>query len=249
MKTWLLLRGLGRDKRHWGTFVEDFVNTFSDDRVLTIDTLGNGDFCRVKSPLVIRQYTNHCRKQLAELENGEQINLVALSLGGMVALDWAHRYPAQVASLTLLNTSASNLTPPYQRMRFNALSQLLYAFLLKRNDHDIEQAIVDATSNVDNSQSVVDCWTKYRHEKSTSIANTLRQLVAAARFTVKPVEDVPVLVLVSKKDRIVNPQAGVDLSRFLSSTLKVHPSAGHDLPLDADHWVTSQIKNHFERLS
>ena len=253
MKTWVLLRGLGRDKRHFGQFLDKFQQAFVDDKVITIDTLGNGEFKGLKSPTNIKQYTEHCRKILAQTNHNNTIELVALSLGGMIAMDWATRYPQEINSITIMNTSAANLTPPHSRMQLSTLGRLLYAFIINRSNQGIESAIVNATSNqqILNPKALaqtIQSWTEIREQGITSTFNMIRQLLAAATFKLeKPPQISPekVLILASSKDHIVNHQASIDLQGFFNCPMLVHAQAGHDLPLDAPNWVIEQIKQHF----
>ena len=253
MKTWILLRGLGRDKRHFGVFLGKFQQAFTDDTVITIDTLGNGEFKALKSPTDIVKYTEHCRKILAQTNHNNPVELVALSLGGMIAMDWASRYPQEINSITIMNTSAANLTPPHRRMQLATLGHLLYAFLINRSNQGIESAIVHATSNqqILNPKALrqtIQKWTQIREQGVTTTLNMIKQLIAAATFTLdKPpkVDADKILILASDKDHIVNHQASIDLQHFFNCPMLVHTQAGHDLPLDAPNWVIEQIKQHF----
>ena len=252
MKTWILLRGLGRDKRHFGRFLDKFQQAFADDTVITIDTLGNGEFKGLKSPTDIAKYTEHCRKILAQSGHNKAIELVALSLGGMVAMDWTTRYPQEINSITIMNTSAANLTPPHKRMQLSTLSRLLYAFLINCSNKGIESAIVNATSNQqilnpNALEQTIQSWTAIREQGVTSTINMIRQLAAAATFKLeKPpnIDPNKLLILASDKDHIVNHQASIDLQHFFNCPMLVHMQAGHDLPLDAPNWVIEQIKQH-----
>lgn len=173
---WVLLRGLGRDKRHWGNFSERFRQHFADETVIEIDTLGNGEWSNVASPLSIAQYTDHCREQYEQVccinsgainkklhHSKHNIHLVALSLGGMIALDWSQRFPQEVSTLILLNSSAANLTPWYQRLNSKTLATLLVRVVLKSMlprtnqgyqpiEYVIEHQVLRATSNQYNNE-------------------------------------------------------------------------------------------------
>ena len=72
--------------------------------------------------------------------------------------------------------------------------------------------------------------------------NALRQLLAAMRFRAprhKP--EVPLLILASASDRLVDPRCSQRLAAGWHSTLIMHPDAGHDLPLDDARWVATHI--------
>ncbi len=238
-KHWVLLRGLGRDKRHWGEFSERFKQRFAFDTVTLLDTCGNGEFSQLKSPLAIGCYTDLCREALAT--SNKQVHLVALSLGGMIAMDWAARYNKEVQSLTLINTSAANLTRMTERINFATLPRLIWTLLISADPFQIEQAILAATSNLALTDAQVKRWGEYRIECATSTANVLRQLYAASRFKIQPIGPVPCKVLISANDRLVSANAGKAIAKYLQCPFVCHPSAGHDLPLDDPSWIIEQI--------
>lgn len=251
---WLLLRGLGRDKRHWGEFVSDFEQAFAGDQVSTLDTCGNGDFAADKCPLNIKEYTEHCRSHRPGPD--QKVHLVALSLGGMIALDWAQRYPDEVASITLINTSAANLTSMIKRIYPRALYKLVSALVLdsvwQPNHEAVERTILQVTSNQLTASPPqaphtlpshpLAQWTQFRADQQTTLANLVRQLVAASRFKAKPLNNLKPLILTSRADKLVNCMASADLRKFYDATMAVHPSAGHDLPLDDGAWVIGKVK-------
>jgi pimeloyl-ACP methyl ester carboxylesterase len=77
------------------------------------------------------------------------------------------------------------------------------------------------------------------------LQNVLRQLIAALGASVSPqtLHKIPFLILGSEKDRLVDPQCSRDAAKALLAQLVMHPSAGHDLPLDDPDWVIEQIRN------
>ncbi|GLX80301.1 alpha/beta hydrolase [Thalassotalea insulae] len=246
---WLLLRGLGRDKRHWGKFVDQFQQALPYDSVTAIDTLGNGEFSQNKSPLAIADYTDHCREQVLKKrqELPQQLDLVALSLGGMIALDWAQRYPQEIASITLINTSVANLTPWYQRIKLVSLTKLLLAVLINSRSDMFEKVILQQTSNLALAPSVLSQWLDYYMQSHTSRRNLIRQLIAASQFRLTANLNVAPLVLASSQDRIVNCQASKDIQQFSEGEIFLHPSAGHDLTLDDGDWVIRHIQQQIEK--
>lgn len=247
-KHWVLLRGLGRDKRHWGAFLTEFEQAFPNDQISVLDTCGNGEFTDLTSPLSISEYTDHCRNQLhaQASKQSRNVSLVALSLGGMVAMDWAQRYPMEVRSLTLINTSAANLTPWFRRIKFPALAKLFWASVFNRSPEQFEQAIMFVSSNYNFEQNkeVLASWVKYRKERHVSISNLIRQLIAASRFKASKIIAIKPLVLSSQHDRLVSCEASRDIHHHFGGHMVVHNEAGHDLSLDAGQWLIKQIQRH-----
>ena len=70
----------------------------------------------------------------------------------------------------------------------------------------------------------------------------LRQLAAAARYAppAKP-PATPLLLLASAGDSLVSPHCSERLAEQWKLALRLHPNAGHDLPLDDPDWVVEQI--------
>jgi pimeloyl-ACP methyl ester carboxylesterase len=72
--------------------------------------------------------------------------------------------------------------------------------------------------------------------------NFVRQLLAASRYRWPNINvDVPLLLLASAQDRMVNPVCSVALQAAARAALQMHPNANHDLPLDAPEWTAEQI--------
>ena len=132
---WLLLRGLAREQRHWGRFPQIFSAQLPGVQIHCLDLPGPGTEHRRKSPLSIAGITDDLRGRWLGLreKNPGPWNLLAQSLGGMVAMDWAGRHAADFASLVLVNTSAANLTAPWRRMRLAVLPDIMRA-LVSRNE-------------------------------------------------------------------------------------------------------------------
>ena len=59
--TWILLRGLAREKRHWGDFLEQFRSAFPNDKILALDLPGAGEFFKETSPRTVEGMFNFVR--------------------------------------------------------------------------------------------------------------------------------------------------------------------------------------------
>ncbi|MGS0680739.1 alpha/beta fold hydrolase [Shewanella sp. 125m-7] len=149
MATVVLLRGLMRDKRHWGEFELTLRHRLSGKHnVSAIDTLGNGDLVNQPSPLSIAAYGDEILKQfelMNQLSQTGQVEanvfyLVGLSMGGMIALDLAARQGPELSlqrshqqqshgrhracmikGVVVINSSAANLSPWYQRFQIGGV--------------------------------------------------------------------------------------------------------------------------------
>jgi|WetSurMetagenome_2_1015567.scaffolds.fasta_scaffold00837_5 pimeloyl-ACP methyl ester carboxylesterase len=246
MSTWVLLRGLMRETRHWGEFPMLFQNVTGAENVVTLDFPGNGRLHAQASPASVSEMANHCRLQLTQLGYAPPYRVLALSLGAMAAVEWSARHPAEIDRLVLINTSLAPHNPFYQRLR-PANYPALLRFLISGSVTRREALILRLTSTLDRSElqraRLLEQWASYARECPVTRSNILRQLQAAISYRAaqsKP--PVPVLFLAAKQDRLVNAECSQTLAGKWNCPIRLHPSAGHDLPLDDGYWVAQQVR-------
>ena len=115
--TWILLRGLAREAAHWGAFTGDLKAALPGARTLALDLPGNGALHQARSPTRVAGMVAAARAELARQGVAPPYHLLALSLGAMVATEWARVAPHEVARCVLVNTSLRPFSPFYQRLR------------------------------------------------------------------------------------------------------------------------------------
>ena len=242
---WILLRGLARESRHWGAFITQLQAMFPEDEISLLDLPGTGRFYQDTSPNNIQAICHQLRAQALDKGYLDQpVNILALSLGAMVAWEWMQCYPEDIARATLMNTSFSNLSPFYQRLRWQSYQQFL-SLAVTRNIKQKEAKILQLTSNSRaDDQCILLEWETIQSEQPISFKNSLQQICAAATY--KPSKNkppCPVLLLNSLQDRLVSPLCSIAIQKQWQLELRSHPSAGHDLTLDAGDWVVRQLKD------
>src|SRR5437868_6607644 len=114
-RNWVFLRGLVRGVGHWLDFPEKIQRAFPEDQFEFLEIPGNGTLFRQSSPLSIGEMVQQIRVQSLFCQNQKSFYLVGMSLGGMVATEWARLFPRDVESLCLINTSASNYGKIHER--------------------------------------------------------------------------------------------------------------------------------------
>ena len=249
MSTWVLLRGLTRESRHWGEFAQTLGRELPDAKVVALDLPGNGRLHHLKSPWSIEEMASQCRKDLLTQSLRPPYYLLAMSLGAMVAVAWAKQHPEELLGCVLINTSLRPFSPFYRRLRLANYPTLLALALQGATASEREQVILRMTSRHMRSRSdVLANWRRYAHECPVSRANAARQLLAAARYRAprdKPAP--PLLILASAADALVDPRCSQQLAACWKCEVLEHPSAGHDLPLDDGPWVARQVRRWLER--
>ena len=244
MTPWILLRGLTRESAHWGGFADDFRRAWPEAQVVALDLPGNGQFHARPSPLSVPDMVAACRAELARQGVQPPFRLFAMSLGAMVATEWARSAPEDIAGCVLVNTSSRPFSPFFHRLRPGNYATLLGLALLPRSAIDIERTVWQLTSNTPGPHgAVIDAWVATRARHPVSAANALRQLLAAARYRAPAVAPhPPILLLASQNDRLVNSRCSQAIARGWQCDLALHPQAGHDLPLDDPLWVLEQVQ-------
>lgn len=245
VSTWVLLRGLSREARHWGSFPQTLQAALAGARVVAPDLPGFGARRDVRSPARIEAIMESVREELRAFGEASPVGLVGLSLGAMVATEWATRHPEEIAGCVLVNTSLAAFSPFYRRLRPRSYLRLARVALSGMPDREKESAILALTSSVgDPGGQVVEAWTAIRRDRPVSRADTLRQLFAAARYRGgESGPPVPTLVLASEGDRLVDPECSRVIAARWKADLAWHPTAGHDLPLDDGEWVAETIRD------
>jgi pimeloyl-ACP methyl ester carboxylesterase len=160
----------------------------------------------------------------------------------MVAARWAACWPDEIEGCVLINTSMGGHSAWHQRLRPRQIPGLLGS-LFDADWLRAERRILQATSNDPGAHAeVLAHWLRIRRERPVSVGNAMRQLAAAAGFKfLGPRPDVPVLLVVSQADRLVDPACSLALAQQWGVPLLAHPTAGHDLPLDDPGWLATQL--------
>lgn len=240
--TWILLRGLMRETRHWGKFPGELVASLPGATIITLDLPGNGQAHTLPSPLRVEDMAQYCRHQLLARGLAPPYHVLALSLGAMVAVAWSVRHPEELAAAVLINTSLRPFHPFYRRLRPHNYFDIV-KLACSRTSAQQERLIWRLTSNQPVHPAILQDWAGWRRQCPVSRRNALRQLGAALRYRAPPTwPAVPLLILASSHDRLVDARCSQQLARHWQAPLALHPSAGHDLPLDDGPWVAEQVR-------
>ncbi|MCM0148901.1 alpha/beta hydrolase [Photobacterium galatheae] len=245
----ILLRGLLREQRHWGEFSRLLKMHLPDRPVITMDLAGNGQRFLETSPSTVSAMVDDLHQQLhflyarqlatSEPSKAGTYDLLAISMGGMIAIEWAKLYPEEVHSLVLINTSNGMQSPFYRRLRCQQYPHLVKLLLSPPKTQ--EAIILNMTSNMyPDDENVLKMWIKWRKECPIDRKNLFRQLNAAATFRYRDIPEQPLLLLASQYDELVDVSCSKKLAVHWQCPLHLHPSAGHDIPLDDPEWVCRQ---------
>lgn len=238
----VLLRGLARQSGHWGEFPKRLSIAFPQATIHTPDLPGFGKLSHLRAPVSIEATAAYLSAEVHLKTDSTKI-LVAISLGGSVALSWCHQKPDLFTHCFLINSSLAGLSPTRERLSRLAVRVLLGASLTK-NPSKREALILGLVSNKPSArEEALPLWTKLAESDPRSAVNILRQLVAASRFRLdaKPEGATRFHVLASTEDRLCSSRCSEQLAELLGGQVQFHRAAGHDLPLDDPEWLAGKI--------
>ncbi|WP_417068741.1 alpha/beta fold hydrolase [Niveibacterium terrae] len=242
MSTWILLRGLSREARHWSSF-PGLLGERLGEPVLCPDLPGFGTRAGQRSPARIEAIVDEVRASLAS--HPPPYHLLAMSLGAMIGICWAATHPEELTSCVLINTSLRPFNPFWQRLRPANYAALIRLALPGASELAAEKTVLATTSNLIRApEALLADWLAIRRSAPPRRSDTLRQLVAAIRYRApRTAPQVPLLVLASAADRLVSPRCSQTLAERWGADYREHPTAGHDLPLDDGEWTVQAISD------
>ncbi len=242
----LLLRGLMRDVRHWGSFLTDLEAVTKVNRAVGLDLPGVGTeehrifYPRLKE--VVQDVRSRFKRQEQDRLH-EDWAILGFSLGGMIALEWANTYPEDFKKIILMNTSSNNTGKLWQRMKPESMLSVVKIFI-EPDARKRETEVIQMVSNLKKSdKTLIEEWVGIAKKSSFSRVTAVNQLVAAAQFKLPSRVQSKTLVLTSRADRMVDYKNSLAIAKRLRADLQVHPSAGHDISVDDPEWCVEKISS------
>jgi len=234
----VLIRGLFREQRHWGRFPALLSKAFPDSDVICVDIPGAGRRNMELSPTSIESMVDKIRD---DFDARVSVNIIAISMGGMIGLQWAAMYPDEVNSLICINTSAKNYSTFCHRLRPKNYFNIIKAAF--SNVKYREKAIYSLVSNRPENTEVINGWISYAEEYPISKRNFFRQLLAAFRFDITRPVSCRVLFISSLNDNLVSHIATKAIAEKWLAPMIVNTLAGHDIPLDDPQWLCDKVES------
>ena len=241
--TVILIRGLFREKRHWGDFPDMLANQGAIGKVLCVEIPGNGELHKLKTPASVNGMVEAIRQQLA----GEQSYvLVGLSMGGMIALQWAKNHPQEVQTVICINSSNAAFSAFYERLRPEKYLSIITALLQKPAKRELN--IMKLVSNHPVQHQKLENWIRYAQQFPTSPLNFVRQLWAAGRFKMENAPHCKLLFITSENDQLVNSKSQSAMARQWHAMEIINQVDGHDIALDNPEWLCQAITRYLDNI-
>ena len=192
-------------------------------------------------PLIREQVESHLKPNQSNL-------LMGLSLGGMCTLEWIKQFPQDFKGAVVMNTSLADLSFPWKRIRLGLLPKMGKAHL--KGGEYAERTFVEITSNyLEGYDENTKMALKIQRERPMRFSSVVMQLLSGALYQLKINHSpTPLLVLACPYDKLVNVDCSKKLSSRLKSEVRLHPWAGHELPMDDAPWVAREVTDWWSKL-
>jgi pimeloyl-ACP methyl ester carboxylesterase len=239
-----LMRGLIREKRHWGKLPGTLQALYPDKEIILMDIPGNGELSHLPSFTRMSANVHFLRDQMIKKYGPPDKGImVALSLGGMVATQWAYLYPEDWGHILLVNTSMAGINPIYKRMKLTNIPKLLHYALTRSQKKRQEIAIALSITTMKDVSALVEEWTAIAQNAPVSLINTVRQMRAAIGFKAKKTPpQTPITVMVGLGDNLVSPDCSLQIANAWDLPVMTHAQGGHNLDLDEPQWFLEQLR-------
>ncbi len=235
------LRGLTRGSGHWGKFPQILNSMDSSIDFELLEIPGNGTRCSESPPIQAAKAVAMIRERSRFVKGQMPFSILGISLGGMLALKWAELFPSEITKLFVVNSSLAQLSPFYKRLNVGQIPQM-YKALQASDFIEREKMILNMTSNdLPSSLAQVPALASFSKQYPVSRSSFIRQLTMAARVRIAESLEVQLKIICSRGDQLVDSSCSKKISDFLDAELLIHPTAGHDLPLDDPEWLAKVV--------
>jgi|SRR5690554_1190783 len=241
----LLVMGFGSGKELWQPQIDDLSR---DHRIIAVDNRGIGDSELGKEPLTMRVFARDLLRLIDELKE-EKVHLVGVSMGGMIAQEFAIQYPSRLRSLTLIATHPGGVHVFPKPMglyyfskafrgspssRLKAMRAMLYP--KEYVDEVGKEALAERMRQMMGSPAPME--TVRAHFLAILRHRTVHRLhqISAPTLIIRPIKDI-----------LVNPAASLTLHRKIrGSKLLEIPGSGHGLLFQSADEVNAALRAHFK---
>ncbi len=215
----VFLHGLGGDRRVWLYQIPEFCGRFS---TITVDLRGHGRSSAPAGNWSIADMAQDVVRLLRKL-GVERAHLVGVSLGGMVAQQFALDYPYATASLVLGDT-VCGMPEGFEDMARAAMQFIEENPMAAVAKERITNAFSDAIDPVLRDYFIDQIA---RNDKAAYVRTARAVFGFSVRSRVAEI-NVPTLVVVGEEDRVTPPHLSQELAERIPGARLVRiPGAGH----------------------
>lgn len=252
MITILFIRGLSRQQGHWGKFPTILAQALNE-RGLKVnlvfeDLPGFGCRNQQSSPSSIEKIAELLSPTLEKLysKTEQKIHLLGISMGGMIALELAKRFPEFCESLVMINSSVKPVSRMYQRLQPSAYLAFFKAWFHPVMRESERQILKVSSEKYAHDEALLDNWLSLRKMQPPSRIAAFKQMIAASKYQAPDSPPLKkVLLVASKKDLVASYKCTLNLAEYWHIQAIIHETAGHDLALDEPVFLAKRLLNFY----
>ena len=237
----VILRGLARSVSHWMNFDQYLAKNF---QVICIDHRGIG---LTEAPMKLQHSIYDLAADVVSLLDHLKIkktHVMGVSLGGMITLALALKFPERLKKITVINTSVGGFRGP--RITAAALRVISAKYWSKEN---FNRRLVRVLTGPDLPEKTVgdlaSRWQQIEEKEGLSVQTVLFQLAAAARFQIAKklkLIETPTQIILSKNDRFVPRRNSKKIAKSMPTAVFFEiDNSGHEIFLDAPQKVNDLL--------
>lgn len=226
----LLINGLAGDTRQWKPLVDRIKTSF---QVISYDMRCTGQSDKPDKPFSIEDVTNEAYNLIRHLQY-DKIFVLGFSMGGMVTMNLAHKYPDNILKTFLVSTTPS-LKKPYppscdtmDMLRRTDVSPTLLTqvygsiFGSKYRKTTSVDNFINFRMNDDNPQPAFAYLQQLRALESCDLCEKVGEISA------------PTIIIAGEEDKLISLENSLWLnSHLINSKLYTFKRIGHMVPVEA----------------
>jgi 3-oxoadipate enol-lactonase len=244
----VLVQGLGLSGAFWGDVPQTLLESTPRHRVLRVDNRGVGGTGRPWRPWSIADMADDVACVL-DAVGAQTAYLAGISMGGMIAQEFALRHPGRLDGLVLMATTPGlphGVPPPPSSLAL--LARVPFASIPEGRQRIFEQLFFGTHAPEESrrrAEAMMSRWRPLLEAERRSPRTFLWQLSAAARHSAGrrlAAIRCPVHVVAGADDVLILPENSKRLAQLIPhATLELVEKAGHALPADAPRVVRDSI--------
>ncbi len=239
----IFIHGFPLNKSMWNEQLEALENSF---RVIAYDIRGHGYSEEGNEEFSIELFTNDLICLMDELKIVKTI-LCGLSMGGYIALNAIEKYPRRFNALILCDTSCAADAPEAKAKRKKAIENIEKNGVEKYADESLINLFAPE-SFATMKEEIADVREMIIKTSRQTLCSTLRALSVRLETCDKlPDINVPVLILVGRKDKITPPTVALMMhEKIKDSLLHIIRHAGHLSNIENSYEFNEQLRTFIE---
>ncbi|MFT4709735.1 MAG: pimeloyl-ACP methyl ester carboxylesterase [Planctomycetota bacterium] len=246
---WLFLKGLARSQAHWDRQPAVFMDHVPGARVHFLDLPGIGAASERRASWKMAEIADDLRERFLDLREADGVDTTApwailgISLGGMIAMEWIESHPTDFERAVIITSSAGNLSPPWKRMLPSVGPSYIRAMFAKDAQETERRSLAITTNDLERRDELVAAYIEIGKSCNMPIKVINRQLLAAIRWPAPAQLRIPTLFLGTEADHMVHPTCTPALAAHFDAPLRMHKTAGHEIPHDDPYWLADQVSD------